>query len=233
MQATNAERIDEIERSLVSSFPQDHASPLVSRARGLGNWQQIERQADHESCSYVAVANALRVLDGLKPEYTKDSLKSRLEQILRGRLGAQAHISHQITQEDLAEIFSSRQLFDKFGTTGVRTMLELLQEFDRGDVGILDWPYSPYHTLQYGVDYTHARTLSGFTINNSRLFFHVIDPYEAIERPWSFRDLVVAKATSFREVLEQGIQNADGIATWVWVVGKNAPPIRTVQTERI
>lgn len=115
-----------------------------------------------QDSTWIAWANALRVLDEPRTEYC-----------LRGfRQG-------QLPEERLSQ----------FQSVTVRDMLSFLQKLREGAVAIMDWPHSPNHTGKFTIDPTHPRLVTGFTQNEKGLFFHLADPRE---RVYSFRNLMVA-----------------------------------------
>ena len=90
-------------------------------------------------------------------------------------------------------------------------------------MGILDCPYSPLHTRRQGINYTHARTITGFSSALEGIFFHVIDPYDPTEKPWSFRDLIIA--CTFETKLNYGLEldDFDSVARSILLIEKNKP----------
>ncbi|MDD5147294.1 MAG: hypothetical protein PHV63_01920 [Candidatus Daviesbacteria bacterium] len=229
------------ETYLVSHFPLNHDSPFVYKigrqAMCLG--QNISlRQTDDESCAYIATANGLRVLDEPNINYTKDALKSRLTEIRSRQLGRLVELGDILQPASLLEIFSSGPPYGRFRMEQLKgearndllvpdIMLELLQRFDRGSVGILSWPYSPRYTLAQGITFEHARTLTGFQIRDGRLNINVIDPYERTERPWSFRDLVVAFMFQYTTINNLSANDVNFLAKSVWLIEKTPPSIQT------
>lgn len=233
--------LSNFEKYLVRHFGPNYNSPFVNkigRQAMFLNQRMLVRQTDNESCTYIATANALRVLDGPNVNYTKDALKSRLTEISSQQLRRPVDVGDELHQTSLAEIFASGFPYGRFRTEQLEgeyrkgllvpdKMIELFQRFDQGFVGVLGWPYSPRHTLAQGITYEHARTLTGFQIRDGRLNIHVIDPYEAVEKPWSLRDLIAAFLFQYNGVNNIGSLNF--MAKNVWLIEKTPPPIRTVQ----
>lgn len=232
----------EFEEKLVSHYPPSYDSPYVNKMgrQAMLLQQNISvRQTDNESCTYIATANALRVLDGPNVAYTKDALKSRLTEIRSRQLERLVDVGDELTQTSLVEIFASGfpygrlradQLEGEYreGLLVPDKIIELLQRFDQGFVGVLAWPYSPRHTLAQGITYEHARTLTGFQIRDGRLNIHVIDPYEAVEKPWSLRDLAVAFLFQYHDVNNIDANDLNFMAKSVWLIEKIPSSIHTV-----
>lgn len=189
--SVNRDRLADLESWLTKHLPEPPAAPAnLLAARRLTLGMSLNRQVDSTSYTYIAVANALRILyeprDGPRPEYSLSGLQARVAQVFGG-----SH--YELTPESVDRIFKSGEPFDKFQTAVIPDMHTFLRKLRAGAVAILDWPYSPTHTRRYGVDYTQARTVTGFTRNSEGLFFHFVDPYYNQEATvYSFRDLMVA-----------------------------------------
>lgn len=234
VRAINAPIIEGFERYLLSFYPSGYVSPGVRRANRLTLEGGHDRQVDHESCSYHASANALRILGGADTAYTKAGLKRRLEQIYN----LPQH-GDELTRPALVDILKSGQPYNKFEALQVSVdydpqmavpagMHELLAQMYNGAVLLDSWPYTAHHTMRNGVYYTHARTIAGFTTTNNELFFHIVDPYEASVKPWSFRDLITAKRFQYANFPE-GLKAKDvnHTAKEAWIVRKKSPIITT------
>ena len=223
-QSLNRESIGKAEEWLMNYFPPQYSSPLVRGARLLGLQNQASLQVDNESCSFIASANALRLLDQPDHRYSLSGIRARLP------------YTQIPTVSELNQLFSTGQPFDKFQAIAIPNpvvrdrpvpmdMYQLLRKFQDGAAVTLDWPYSPEYSLRYGVRYTHVRTLSGFSSTLEGLFFHVIDPYQGIEHPWSLFDLAVAVYFSHTGILDRGIGNddIDSLARSVLIIEKKRP----------
>ncbi len=222
-QAINRKSIGQTQDWLMKYFPHPYRSPLVRNARLIGLQNHAAIQADNESCSLIASANALRLLDQADPLYSLAGITTRM-------IDAQIQTISQLNQ-----LFSTGQPFDKFQAVAIpepivgnrpvpMDMYQLLRKFQDGAVGILDWPYSPAYSSRYGVNYTHARTLAGFSSTQEGLFFHVIDPYQGKEHPWSLSDLAVAVYFN-HSLFDRGIgsDDIDRIARSVLIIEKKRP----------
>lgn len=220
-----------VETMLVSTLPADYISPQVLKARQLGLEKAYQTQNDHESCTYFSVANAFRCLSGPNPTYSREIIKTYLERVL-GRT-----CSDELNYNQLAQLLHSTSPFNRFQVFQIDqsdddtfpfAMLGLLQKFAEGCVAVSGWAYSPDRTLTKGVQVSHARTMTGFSINDRRLYFHVIDPYEVVEKPWSFRDFVIANYHSFAYLPDFNLRKPipikyiDAMARGAWVLEKVA-----------
>lgn len=231
-----------LESWLKDQFPNPPAVPAnLLAARHLDLAGILNQQTDPDTCTYIAVANAMRVLREQKepeePEYSLRGLRQRIE-LLYGT------IHDQLTPESVDGILRSGEPFDKFQLLRIADpiaterpypmdMFQLLKKLQEGAVAIIDWPYSPTHIRKNNVDSTHARTLTGFTRNRRGLFFHFVDPYinqlNQQVRVYSFRDLVVACLYQAID-LKIGItaDSIDRVARSAWIIERVSPPIRTL-----
>lgn len=189
--------ITPVESALVRTRQEGHRSPHVKRMKQLHLFDETERQLDDESCSYIALANALRVLDRPRPEYTLRGLKTAAQRVQN------KPPSYQISERGIRDLFDSEQPFSRFTLSRVTVdnpgaldpiayNRTLLDRFDEGAIGLTDWAFSPHHTEAHGIDFTHTRTIAGYSVSDGKIFFHVVDPYQGREKPWSFKDLTVA-----------------------------------------
>lgn len=223
----NEARIREIEISLGQHFDRPDIPRSALQACKLNLETALEMQTDNHSYSFIAAANALRILDEPRNEYSLQGLQQR-SQLLHGVP------LDQLTAESLEMIFRSGAPFDKFHTAGVPDMLTFLGKLKEGSVALLDWPYSPTHIRKFGVDYTHARTVTGFTHtgftdNSNGLYFHLIDPYYYGERVYSFRDLVVACLLQTVDLVNGvTVDSVNRVARSAWIIERATSPIRTL-----
>src|SRR5688572_7395840 len=104
VQAAIEQPIRNIEQSVARKFPEGYSSPLVAKSASMPI-DLLEKQTDATSCTYVSTANALRILDQVKPEYSKDSLKDRIDQ-----LTGQPNIT--LNPSKMEAIFSSGAPYD-------------------------------------------------------------------------------------------------------------------------
>lgn len=236
------EPIRKIEQSIARQFPEGYTSPLVPRLSTIPR-EQLERQMDATSCTYVAISNALRVLDQPRPEYSRDSLKSRIEQ-------QTGQTQTTLNPERLERIFTLGSPYDQFGLRRFEQprirmpqthpeMMSLFRALQNGDIAVADWRLSSEAIRQGGAFVEHARTVVGFSRGpNETVMLHVIDPYGARQEVWSFRDWVVASRMNMyfdnpiynnndvrkvAEVMGQKGGMMAGIASEVWVIQKKEP----------
>lgn len=224
-----------LESWLVDQFPKPPTVPanlLAARHQAFGGI--LNQQTDPDSCTYVAVAKAMRMLCGLDPEYSLRGLQQRMEALF-------GTTHDQLTPASVDGILRSGEPFDKFqllriadpiatGRPYPMDMFQLLKKLQEGAVAVMDWPYSPVHIRRNNVDSTHARTITDFTVNRSSLFFHFVDPYINQQvRVYSFRDLMVACLLQTAD-LANGIRadSVDRVARSAWIIERAASPIRTV-----
>lgn len=220
---------------LIDQFPNPPAVPanlLATRRQALGG--VLNQQTDPDTCTYIAVANAMRILGGLNPEYSLRGLQQRMEALF-------ATTHHQLTPASVDRILRSGEPFDKFRLLRIADpiatqrpypmdMFQLLKKLQEGAVAVMDWPYSPAHIRRNSVDFTHARTLTDFTASRRGLFFHFVDPYiNQHVRAYSFRDLMVACLFQATDLIN-GVtaDSVDRVARSAWVIEKVSSPIRTV-----
>lgn len=237
--------IRKIEQSIAKFFPENYDSPLIAKTASFPN-DQLERQTDVRSCTYVATANGLRILDQPREEYLRDGLKARIEQLT-------GQISETLNPRKLEAIFASGSPYNqfnlrKFEQPKVRMpsshpeMMSLFRSLQNGDIAVAAWRMLPTAIRQQGYGHiSHARTIVGFSRRpNETIVLHVIDPYGARQEELSFRDWVVASRMntyfdnpfydedSVRKVAEiMGQRNGmmGDIANDVWVIHKKQPKI--------
>lgn len=236
--------IRKIEQSIAKQFPEGYASPLVGRLATISR-EQLERQTDATSCTYVATANALRVVDKPRIEYSRDALKSRIEQLTEQ---TQANLS----AERIDRIFNSGTPYSQFALQRFEQpkirmpqvhpeMMEFFRALQGGDIAVADWRLTTEAIRGRGGFIDHARTIIGFSRGpNESILLHVIDPYGARQETWSFRDWVVASRMNstfdnplydvedvrkVAEVMGQRSGIMAGIASDIWVIHKKSPKI--------
>ena len=235
--------IRRVEQQLARQFPEGYVSPLVAKAASIPGIQ-LERQTDATSCTYVATANALRVLDQPKPDYSRVALKNRIEQ-LSGR------DEDAIYSADLDRIFNSGSPYDqfvlqKFEQPRLRMpqtspeMRNFLRAFQDGKVAVAGWRLWPDAIRSAGGGILgHARTIVGFSKGpNETIMLHVIDPYGARQEKWSFRDWVIASnmdihfdnpSVDMEEIrkISEFLSRKGGVmaatASYVWIIYKKKP----------
>lgn len=239
-----------IEQGIARQFPEGYASPLVARASSLPEGQ-LERQTDTTSCTYVATANALRVLDQPKLEYSRDALKNRNEQ-----LQGQAQVA--LNAKEIENIFNSGTPYDQFALQRFEQpklrmpqthpeMIRFFRALQNGNIAVAGWRSSIDAIRQGGGFVEHARTIVGFSRGpNESIILHVIDPYGARQEKWSFRDWVVA---SEMEILDNPIFSeeeirrfagnmgkrggmAAAIVSYAWVIHKKQPRLVIAKNRR-
>lgn len=213
---TNRDPLAKIEYWLRRNLPELPPIPadlLADRHLTLGG---TLNQQDPRTCTYIAVANALRILDEPKPEYSLTGLHQRMATLY----GATCD---QLTFESVASILRSGKPFDKFQTVVAPNMFTFLGKLQtRSAVAIMDWPFFPAHIKRNNAVRTHARTVTGFTRNREGLFFHFVDPYITHEvKAYSFRDLIMACLYQ-SSVLANGVtpDSIDRVARNAWIIEK-------------
>lgn len=224
-QALSADKISTAERWLTQYFPPPQTSVHALTARRLSLEMGLTRQFDMESCTFIATANGLRVLDQPKAEYSLTGLQDRVSRTY-------GHQFSQLDPNTLEAILKSGAPFDQFKLSLIPKPLVsdrpvpidmycLLRKFQEGAVAVLNWPYSSAYTYKRGKYFDHARTLTGFTSNQEGLFFHILDPYTPREIVYSFRDLIVACLYQ-HEAKNRGIGAADidSVAQRSWILEK-------------
>lgn len=195
MQVVIAGPIRRTEEAIAKHFPDGYVSPFVAKANSIKDQDGLEEQHDATSCSFVSTANALRLLDSSRPEYSKDTLMNL------------AGSPRQLLPNHLRTIFNSSP-FNQFtletpqakvrllGNSDLPPdMLTLFEDLKRGDVAVAGWRSTPNRVVgQHGEgNIHHARTIAGFSKGpDNTLKLHVIDPYGARQEVWSFRDWIVA-----------------------------------------
>lgn len=236
--------IERIEQSIAKQFPEGYTSPLVSRLATISK-EELERQTDATSCTYVATANALRVVDQPRIEYSKDALKSRIEQLTE-----QTQIT--LSTERIDRIFNSGAPYSQFTLQRFERpkirmpqvhpeMTQFLRALQDGDIAVADWRLTTEAIRGSSGFIDHARTIVGFSRDpNQTILLHVIDPYGARQEVWSFRDWVVASRMNstfdnplygiedvrkVAEVMGQTGGVMAGIASDIWVIHKKRPQI--------
>lgn len=224
-----------LESWLIDQFPNPpsvSANLLAARHLALGG--TLNQQTDPDTCTYVAVANAMRILGEPKPEYSLQGLRQRMTMLY-----GEPH--DQLTPASVDRILKSGEPFDKFQLLRIADpitterpypmdMFQLLKKLKEGAVAIMDWPYSPVHIRKNKVDSTHARTMTGFTGNRYGLFFHFVDPYINQQgKEYSFRDLMVACLLQTVDPTN-GVtaDSVDRVARSAWIIERVSSPIRTL-----
>lgn len=236
--------IRRIEQSIAEQFPEGYTSPLVGKLATISR-EQLERQTDATSCTYVATANALRVIDQPRPEYSRDALKRKIEQLTE-----QAQVT--LNPDKVDRILNSGTPYNQFALQRFEQprirmpqthpeMMQVFRALQGGDLAVASWRLTAEPIRQGGGFVEHARTIVGFSKGaNETVSLHVIDPYGARQEVWSFRDWVVASRMSMyfdnpfyniedvrkvTEVMSQKGGMMAGIASDVWVIHKRSPKI--------
>lgn len=198
-QATTVGPLRELEGWLADNLSQGN-TPLVNKARDLAVRGELIRQFDDETCTYNAAANALRVLDQPRPEYTLSGLREAVRK-------AHGNYTEELSDEFLQRIcqresgwpFSQFRAYTSSAVVenevGKSTRMYLsLQRLQEGTVGLTNFSMSPTPVRIGGNPIFHKRTVVGYTNCGRELIMHFIDPYEAQVSDWRFRDWMVAKA---------------------------------------
>lgn len=231
----NEDPLKNLESWLIDQFPNPPVVPanlLAARHQALGG--VLNQQTDPDTCTYIAVANAMRILGESNPEYSLRGLQQRMEAIF----GA---THDQLTPDSVNSILRSGKPFDKFRLLRIADpitaqrpnpmdMFQLLKKLQEGAVAVMDWPYSPVHIRNNDVNSTHARTITDFTASRRGLFFHFVDPYINQQvKVYSFRDLIMACLYQ-SSVLANGVtpDSIDRVARSAWIIEKKPSPIKTL-----
>lgn len=184
----------EAEEWLAQHFPDGYVSPMVGRAQAIRGRDELEKQRDMTSCTFVSLANALRLLDKPRTEYSKSNLEGILHTLTNLSYDSITDPNH------YRQLFSMEYPLNQFDFNRIsganevdrpRNMLQVLQAFSRGDAAISYWDFIPHES---GVRRDgHARTIVGFEKGpNNTLSFIAIDPFGARLQRWAFRDWIVA-----------------------------------------
>lgn len=198
MQAVIEQPIRRIEENIAKQFPDDYVSPLVVKSGSLKDQDGLEKQHDLTSCSYVATANALRLLDRPRPEYSRKALEDKAGELFRSP-------PTEIYRREIVSLLASTPTYDQFTLQGLPDskvrltaspeMTEVFRHIAQGDVGIAAWRQSPIRTIgAHGEGFiSHARTIAGFSkAPDNSLQLYIIDPYGARQEIWAFRDWIAA-----------------------------------------
>ncbi|HBQ51187.1 hypothetical protein A3B42_04450 [Candidatus Daviesbacteria bacterium RIFCSPLOWO2_01_FULL_38_10] len=220
--AANHDQLAKMEDWLIRHLPEPPPLPpppipenlLASRYLTLGG--ALNRQIDPKTCTYITVANALRILGEPGSDYSLRALQQRT-------ITPDGAFHKQLTISGVNKILSSGEPFDKFQATVVTGMFTFLRKLQtRKAVAIMNWPFSPAHLIRNDKVHTHARTVTGFTRNNQGLFFYFVDPYINPEiKVYSFRDLMVASLNQ-SSALANGVtpNSIDRVARSAWIIEK-------------
>lgn len=87
-------------------------------------------------------------------------------------------------------------------------MFTVLRNLQNGASASLEWPLQAQLTEDGLGLVTHARTITGFSIEKGKILFHAIDPYTGKESIHTFRDVVVANriaTNKYTHCLEKGL----------------------------
>ena len=190
--------ISEAERWLMDKYQHGYESPYIPLARFWTGGRQIERQRNPMACTFVAAANAFRILDGQSNYFTSESI--------RARLSARGIRANELNEEALQALIESGYPYNRFQTGRVARhrgthelptdVLKFLNAIDSGSVATLGWKSRPDFGDPPGEPLLHTRTIIGFGIEARTLFFHTIDPFIGTVEQWSFRDLIAATGKS-------------------------------------
>jgi len=185
MQVVIEGSIRKTEEMIARQFSDGYSSPLISKARTVKDGDHLERQHDLTSCTLVSTANALRVLDQPRAEFSRDTLKSQAE-----RLSGRSQPT--IDRENLRQIFSASP-YDQFSIRDLPEarvrlpntspeMTNLFRSLQEGNIAVAGWRKDPIRVIgSKGEGFiNHARTIVGFTKGEGNtLWLHVVDPYGA------------------------------------------------------
>ncbi len=191
------------EEMIARQFPDGFVSPKVAKARTIRDQDGLEEQHDTTSCTYVATANALRLLDTSRPEYSRDALKvvaGGKETIptpdsVRGILNSGEPYNQFYLEVPHAKVRLASKSPDVSPDMDV-----LFNDLARGGVAVAAWRLTPTKNVSpAGMGaIEHARTIAGFSRGpDNTLQLHIIDPYGARQEVWSFRDWIVAMRMNY------------------------------------
>jgi hypothetical protein len=199
MQAGIEGPIRRVEESIARQFPDGYVSPTISRAKSLRDEDGLEKQHDLTSCTYVSTANALRLLDQPRPEYSRSALAAKTHEL-------SGSPQNTIDRREITAILASVQPYNQFtlreqpSPAKVRLnaspeMTEVFRNLAQGDVAVAGWRQSPTRVVgSHGEGFiAHARTITGFSKGaDNALQLHIVDPYGARPEVWTFRDWIAA-----------------------------------------
>lgn len=246
-QATFEGPIRKIEQFIAERFPEGYSSPLLPKAVEMSKKGELVQQMDERSCTVVAFANALRILDKPRNEYTVR------------RISALAGVDSNLGSEEYKRVLSSRQPYSSFRYKEIKNnathssescpeMAELFQALQAGNVVSAGWNMYPgdhIHVIgKLTTTVGHERTLIGFTIGkNKEISLMYIDPYEAKTGRISFRDWIIASwlgsylsdksrtDPDIQEVVQKKLMDGSfvaEVATNVSVIQKNSTPTSNI-----
>lgn len=239
--------IRRIEEIIARQFSDGYVSPGVARVDALRKIDGLERQQDATSCTYVATANALRVLDQVRPEFTRDAVKRKVDSLT-------GTSNETLNAGTVQALFSLESPYNNFNLQQIQQskvrlpntspeMSSFFRALQNGDVAVASWRMTPEGAKSEGTGFIdHARTIVGFQkLEGDSVQLHVIDPYGARSETWSFRDWVVASRMNVtfdnpsydiedvRKVAENLSKTGGtmhGVSSDIWLLHKKRPQIK-------
>lgn len=148
-----------IEAALLARFPEGHRSFLLGRSQELSNANQFERQTNEVSCGYHTIANALRVIDGVLPHFSKTGLQAAISQIQGFPADEQFHwfSVYDLLRHPNFSRFEIKPT-NYYAGGGMRVLIE---DLGKGEVGLWNGQPSPVAAFSR-TGFTHLRAIVGF-----------------------------------------------------------------------
>ena len=234
------EPIREIEKWLASHYPERFKTPLIDKARNMLAAGQLEVQADPYSCTFVAAANALRVLDQPRPEYSSVAIKGKIHELMPDKEGDILESGMRV--KEFRTVLKSGYPYNQFDASNPvlnknpqpsssYEMLELFEAIQKGDLAVAGWPSRPEKAV-YGRGFLkHQRAIVGFsTTEDKRIILVISDPYGRIES-WSFRDWIAARR--LYEIFNNPTFTTRDVRQYVNSIGSDGGVINAIAQEVI